>query len=104
MTLFDIFSLTQLNREDFADIIILPDGTEDPWVATHPQVVVAAPDGHLGALPPRDGVIVRKRKDLGTPVHGLEDSVCVVLLLLSNLLHEEAVVVVAGPNCRSDRL
>lgn len=73
-------------------------------MATHPQVVVAAPDGHLGALPPRDGVIVRKWKDLSTPVHGLEDSVCVVLLLLSNLLSEEAVVVVAGSNCRSDRL
>ena len=70
----------------------------------HSQVVVAAPDGHLGALPPGDGVILCKREDLSAPVHGLEDSVCVVLLFLSNLLSEEAVVVVAGANCRGESL
>lgn len=83
--------------------LTLPDGTEDLRVPTHPQIVVAAPDGHLGALPPRDGVILCEREDLGPPVHRLEDSVCVVLLFLSYLLKEEAVVVVAGADCRSDR-
>lgn len=70
---------------------------------THSQVVVAAPDGYLGAHPPRDGVILCKREDLSVPVHCLEDSVCVIHLFLSYLLNEEAVVVVAGANCRCDR-
>lgn len=82
--------------------LIVPDRTEDPWVPAHSQIVVAAPDGHLGALPPGEGVILSKREDLSAPVYGLEDSVCVVRLLLSNLLHEEAVIVVARANCRSD--
>lgn len=67
---------------------------------THSQIVVAAPDGHLGALPPREGVILSEREGLGAPVDGLEDSVCVVRLFLSKLLHEEAVIVVAGALCR----
>lgn len=78
---------------------MLPDGTDDPWVPTHSQIVVAAPDGHLGALPPRDGVILSKREGLGAPVHCLEDSVCVVLLFHSNLLREELIVVIAGARC-----
>lgn len=82
--------------------LILPDCTEDLWVPTHPQVVVAAPDRHLGALPARDGVILSKREDLSAPVHSLEDSVRVVLLFFSNLLNEEVVVVVARANCRED--
>lgn len=81
--------------------LILPDCIDDPRVPTHSQVVVAAPDGHLGALPPSDGVILCKREDLGTPVHRLEDSVSVVLLFVSYLLHEEAVIVVARANCGS---
>lgn len=84
------------------DVIILPDRTEDPRVPTHSQIVIAAPDGHLGAFPPGDRVVLSKREDLSAPVHGLEDSVCVVPLLLSNLLTEEAVIVVAGANCRSE--
>ena len=84
--------------------LILPDCTEDLWVSTHSQIVVAAPDGHLGALPPRGRVILCKREDLGAPVHRLEDSVCVVFLFLGYLLNKEAIVVVAGANCRSDRL
>lgn len=69
---------------------------------THSQIIVAAPDGHLGALPPRDRVVLSKREDHSAPVYGLEDSVCVIRLFLSNLLYEEAVIVVAGANCRSD--
>lgn len=67
---------------------------------THPQIVVAAPDRHLRALPPCDRVILSEREDLGTPVHCLEDTICVVPLLVSNLLTEEAIVVVAGGHCR----
>lgn len=85
-------------------MMILPDRTEDPWVPTHPQVVVAAPHRHLGAIPPRDGIILSKRKLHCTPVDGLEHSVCVVLLFLSNLLNEEVVIVEAGTNCRISRL
>lgn len=70
---------------------------------THPQIVVAAPDRHLGAVPPRDGVILSKRKGHSAPVYGLEDSVCVVILFLSNLLDEEVIIVKAGANCRIDR-
>lgn len=71
---------------------------------THPQIVVAAPDRHLGGLPPIDGVILSKREDLSAPIYSLEDSVSVVLLFLSNLLNEEAVIVVAGAHCRSESL
>lgn len=92
-------TLCGLVSEDFR--LFVPDCTEDPWVATHPQVVIAAPNGHLGALPSRDGVILSKREDLSTPVHGLEDSVCVILLFLSNLVIEEVVIVVAGADCRN---
>lgn len=71
---------------------------------THSQVVVAAPHGHLGALPPGDGVILGKREGLDVPVHRLEDPVRVVRLFLSDLLGEEAVVVVAGADCRGESL
>lgn len=71
-------------------------------MSTHSQIVIAAPDGHLGTLPPRDGVILSKREDLSAPVHGLEDSVRVVLFFLRDLLNKEAVIVVAGTNCRGD--
>lgn len=69
---------------------------------THAQVVIAAPDRYLGALLARDRVILSKRKDLSAPVHGLEDSVGVVLLLFSNLLSEKAIIIIAGANCRDN--
>ena len=84
--------------------LIVPDATEDLRVPTHPQVVVAAPDGHLGALPPTDGVILGEGVDLDAPVHRLEDSVRVVLPLLAYHLSEEAVVVVGGANCKVDEV
>lgn len=75
-----------------------PDGPDDPRVPTHPQVVVAAPDRHLGDVPPGDRVVLGKGKGLSASVYGLEDSVRVVLLLLCDLLHEERVVIEAGTN------
>lgn len=69
---------------------------------THSQVIIAAPDRHLRVFPPGDGVILSEGEDLSAPVHGLEDSVCVILLFLRNLLGEEAVIVVARTNCRGD--
>lgn len=80
-----------------------PDGPEDPWVPTHPQVVVAAPDRHLGDVPPGDRVVLGKGKGLSAPVYGLEDSVCVVLLLLCDLLNEERVVIKTGANWTEGR-
>lgn len=67
-------------------------------MSTHSQVVVAAPDGHLGALFSSDGEILSKRENLSVPVDRLEDSVRVVVLFFSYLVNKEAVVIVAGPN------
>lgn len=78
--------------------VLSPDGPEDPRVPTHPQVVVAAPDGHLGDVPPGDRVVLGKGIGLSAPVHGFEDSVRVVLLLLGDLPAEEGVVIKAGTN------
>lgn len=69
---------------------------------THSQIVIAAPDRHRGAKLPRARVILGEWKGLSVPVHGLEDSVCVVILFLSNLLTEEVIVVKARANCRND--
>lgn len=69
---------------------------------THSQIIIAAPDRHLGAFPPSDGVILSKGEHLGAPVHGLEHSVRVIILFLRNLFNKEAVVVVAGANCEGD--
>lgn len=76
-----------------------PDGPEDLRVPTHPQVVVAAPDRHLWDVPPGDRVVLGEGKGLSAAVHGLEDSVRVVLLLLRDLLDEERVVIEAGADC-----
>lgn len=69
---------------------------------THPQIVIAAPDRHLGAIAPRAGVILSKREVLCTPVDGLEDSVRVVVLFLGDLLNQEAVIVKARANYKID--
>lgn len=70
---------------------------------THPQVVVAAPDRHPGDVQPGDRVVLGKGKGVSAPVYGLEDSVCVVLLLLRNLLDEERVVIKAGADWMEGR-
>lgn len=64
---------------------------------THPQVVVAAPDGHLCSVAPRYRVVLGKRKGLSAAVHCLKHPVGMVLQFLRNFLIEEAVVVKAGP-------
>lgn len=83
--------------------VLSPDGPEDPRVPTHAQVVVAAPDRHLGDVPPGDRVVLGKGKGLSAPVYSLEDSVRVVLLLLRDLLDEERVVIEAGANWTEGR-
>lgn len=70
---------------------------------THSQIVIAAPDRHLGAVAPRAGVILSKREVLCTPVDRLEDSVCVVVLFLGDLLNEEVVVVKARTDYKIDK-
>lgn len=81
--------------------LVVPDGAEHSRVPTHAQIVVTAPDGHLGPLTFSQGVIFSERENLSAAVHSLEDSVRVVLLLFSYLLDEEAVIVIAGGNWRS---
>lgn len=71
-------------------------------MSTHSQIVIAAPDRHQGAKLPSARVILSEWKGLGVPVYGLEDSVCVVILFISNLLTEEVIVVKARANCRKD--
>lgn len=83
--------------------VLSPDGPEDPRVLAHPQVVVAAPDGHLGDVPPGDRVVLGKGIGLSASVHGFEDSVRVVLLLLRDLPAEEGVVIEAGANWTEGR-
>ena len=80
-----------------------PDSVQHLWVSTHPQVVVAAPHGHPGALPPRQRVVLGEREHLAVAVDGLEDAVRVVVLLLCDLVLEEAVVVVAAADCRDKK-
>ena len=65
-------------------------------MSTHPQVVVAAPDGDPGAHPPRQRVVLGEREHLAVAVNGLEDAVRMVVFLLRYLVLEEAVVVVAA--------
>ena len=69
-------------------------------MSTHPQVVVAAPDGDPGARPPRQRVVLGEREHLADAVDGLEHAVRVVVFLLRYLVLEEAVVVVAAVGCR----
>ena len=68
-----------------------PDGFLDLGVPGHAQVVVGAPDLHRPmALGPDLG---RLGEVDGVPLHFLEHTVGVVLLLLLKLLAEEAIVV-----------
>lgn len=78
----------------------LLNSVEDPGVASHAQVVVTAPDRHLGAFPPGHGVVFGKGKDVSAPIHCLKDAVGVVVLLLRDLPVEEAIVVETGAHCR----
>lgn len=72
------------------------DGLNDPWVSTHAQVVVAAPNGHLLLFLQGASEVVGHGELVGQTVHGLEHAVGVVTLLLVYLLLKKLVVLVAG--------
>lgn len=75
-----------------------PYGLNDSWVATHAQVVVAAPDGHLRGRPGHNGIVFGERENLCVAIHRLKNAVGVVALLLHDLLGEKVIVVETGSN------
>lgn len=73
-------------------------------MSTHAQVVIAAPNRHLGTLPPSDGVILSKGEDISTPIYSLKDAVGVVALLLKDLPIKEYIIVETGAYWKVERV
>lgn len=69
---------------------------DDTWVATHPQVIVAAPHRHISLVAQRLRVIISHGELARTTVHRFKHTVRVVTLLLFNLLLEELVITEVG--------
>lgn len=72
------------------------DGLHNPWMTTHAQVVIAAPDRHLSLFVQGARKVVGHRELVGQAIHGFEHTVSVVTLLFYNLLLEKLIVTEAG--------
>lgn len=73
----------------------------DAWMATHSQVIVAAPNRHLWGKASWNRVILSKRINICKPIHCFKDAVGVVIPLLNDLLGEEVIIVKTGSNWMS---
>lgn len=65
-------------------------------VATHPQVIVTAPHGHISLTAQRLGVIVCHGELGRAPVHRFKHAVRVVVFLRLDLLLEELIIAEVG--------
>lgn len=65
-------------------------------MATHSQVVVTAPHGHLLFGDQRIRVIICHGKDVCPPVHSFENAIGMVILFLINFLLKETIVLKSG--------
>lgn len=65
-------------------------------MATHAEVIVAAPDRNVPFGAQRLGIIICHWELCSAPVHGLEHAVGVVVLLLLDFLLKELVIAKVG--------
>lgn len=71
-------------------------GLHNPWMTTHAQVVIAAPDGHLSLFIQRACKVVGHGELVGQAIHSFEHTVSVVTLLFYDLLLEKLIITEAG--------
>lgn len=71
-------------------------GLHNPWMTTHAQVVIAAPDGHLSLILQGACKVVGHGELVGQAIHSFEHTVSVVTLLFYDLLLEKLIVTEAG--------
>lgn len=72
------------------------DGPAHPWVAAHPQVVIAAPHGHLLFGDERVRIVICHGEDVCPPVHSFKNPIGVVIFLLINFLLKETIILKSG--------
>lgn len=67
-------------------------------MATHAQVVIAAPNRHLWAKASWNRIILSEGKNIRKPINCFKDTVGVVISLLNDLLGEEVIIIKTGSN------
>lgn len=68
----------------------------NPWVSTHAQVVIAAPNRHLPLILQGACEVVSHGELIGQAIHCFEHTVSVVALLLYDLLLKKVIIIEAG--------
>ena len=65
---------------------------KDFWMATHSQIIIAAPDGDILPIS-GEAEVLGMREGVCQPIHTLEHTVAIIILLLLDFFHEELLIV-----------